>query len=514
MADAPELAGTGWFQRWLNRIERIGNALPQPATLFALLALATLLLSGVFAALDVAVTNPATRQPIEAVSLLTIEGLQRIIAHLLPNFIAFPPLGVVLVCLLGIAVAEHTGLISAVVRLLVLSAPRKFVTPMVVFAGVMSNAGGDVGYVLLIPLAAAIFHALGRHPLAGFAAAFAGVSGGFSANLLVGTLDVLLAGLTQSAAQIIDADYQVTGLANYYFMFVATFIVMLAGTWVTHRFVEPRLGRYGGDVVPDRLVPLSAAERRGMLAALAFAVVFAVVVLAGVGPDGGFLRDPRYPGNVLRSYFIAHLVPFIFVAGLGLGISYGLGAGTIRSDRDVVRGMEKSMASLGSYLVLAFFAAQFIAFFNWTNLGVITAVKGAELITALNLQSQPIPLMIALVIFSAAINLLIGSASAKWALLAPVFVPMFMLLGYSPELVQAAYRVGDSCTNIITPLMSYFPLIITFARKYEPHAGIGTIVATMLPYSIVFLVLWSALLILWISLGLPVGINAPLYLKN
>jgi aminobenzoyl-glutamate transport protein len=503
-----------WFSRFLGGVERVGNALPQPATLFALLAIATLLLSGAFAGLGVHVTNPANGQTVAAVSLLNVEGLQRILAQMLPNFILFPPLGVVLVCLLGIAVAEHTGLIGAVVRLLVLTAPRKLVTPMVVFAGVMSNAGGDVGYVLLIPLAAAIFHTLGRHPLAGLAAAFAGVSGGFSANLLVGTIDVLLAGLTQSAANIMDPTYHVTGLANYYFMFVATFIVTAAGTWVTHRVVEPRLSPYRGDVVPDKLEPLSAAERRGMMWALGFALVFAGVVVAGVAPAGGFLRDPQHPDNILRSYFIAHLVPFIFAAGVGLGLSYGLGAGTVRSDRDVVQGMDKSMSTLGSYLVLAFFAAQFIAYFNWTNLGIITAVKGAGAIQALGLERMPIPLMLALITFSAAINLVIGSASAKWALLAPIFVPMFMLLGYSPELVQAAYRVGDSCTNIITPLMSYFPLIITFARRYDREAGIGTMIATMLPYSLAFMLLWAVLLVIWITFGLPVGINAPLYLTQ
>ncbi len=514
MANADPAAPSSRLQRLLGVVERVGNMLPQPATLFAALALLTLLLSGLFAAMGVQVTNPANGQVVQAVSLMNLDGLRRIVAQTLPNFIAFPPLGVVLVCLLGIAVAEHTGLIGAVVRLLVLTAPRRLVTPMVVFAGVMSNAGGDVGYVLLIPLAAAIFHAVGRHPLAGLAAAFAGVSGGFSANLLVGTIDVLLAGLTQSAAQLLDADYHVNGLANYYFMFVATFMVTFGGTWVTSRFVEPRLGPYTGNVTADKLEPLSRAERRGMFWAAGFTLLFAGVVVAGVVPEGGFLRDPAHPDNVLRSYFIAHLVPFIFIAGLGVGLSYGLGAGSVRSDRDVVRGMEKSMGTLGSYLVLAFFAAQFIAFFNWTNLGVILAVKGAGLIQSLGLESMPVPLMLALIVFSAAINLLIGSASAKWALLAPIFVPMFMLLGYSPELVQAAYRVGDSCTNIITPLMAYFPLIITFARRYEPEAGIGTMIATMLPYSVVFLVLWSLLLVLWILLGLPVGVNAPLYLNN
>jgi len=503
------------FRRCLNLIERVGNALPQPATIFALLSLLLLVLSAIFAATGLQAVNPADGQTVQAVSLLTLAGLQRIITQPLPNFINFPPLGVVIVCLLGIAVAESTGLIHAVVRFIVLAAPRSFVTPMVVFAGVMSNAGGDVGYVLLLPLAAAIFHALGRHPLAGLAAAFAGVSGGFSANLLVGTIDVLLAGLTQSAANLVAPDYEVTGLANYYFLVASTFVITLAGTWVTHRIVEPRLGTYRGDAPVETLEPLTALEKRGLVWAIAFALASVAVVLAGLGPENGFLRDPEQTESpILRSYFIGHLVPFIFFFGLGLGLAYGLGARTVRSDRDVVRGMEKSMATLASYLVLAFFAAQFIAYFNWTNLGLITAVKGAALIESLGLERMPVPLMIALILFSATINLIIGSASAKWALLAPIFVPMFMLLGYSPELVQAAYRVGDSCTNIITPLMAYFPLVLTFAQRYDRDAGIGTMIASMVPYSVTFLVAWTVLLVIWIFLGAPVGVGAPLYLPG
>ncbi len=446
---------------------------------------------------------------------MNIAGAQRIITQTLANFINFPPLGVVIVCLLGVAVSEATGLIRSVVRLLVLTSPRRLVTPMVVFAGVMSNVGGDVGYVVLIPLSAAIFHTVGRHPLAGLAAAFAGVAGGFSANLLVSTIDVLLGGLTQSAAAIIRPDYVVTGLANYYFMFVATFLVTGVGTWVTHRFVEPRLGKYTGEAKAEPLMPLTSDEKRGLWWALLFAVVGTGIVLWGLLPESGFLRDPKQTTNpILRSFFISNLVPFIFIAGVGMGLAFGLGARTIRSDAEVVRGMESSMATLASYLVLAFFAAQFIAYFNWTNLGIITAVNGAELIKSLGLEKLPIPLMIALILFSATVNLLIASASAKWALLAPIFVPMFMLLGYSPELVQAAYRVGDSCTNIITPLMGYFPLILTFAKRYETGAGIGTIIAAMLPYSMAFIISWTLLLIVWLALGVPIGVGAPLYLKN
>jgi len=498
--------------RILGRVEKIGNALPEPATLFAGMAVLTILLSALGEAVGLAVAHPASGEAIPAVSLLNLAGFQRIVRETVEVFVNFHPLGVVIVCLLGIAVAERTGLIGAAVRALVLSTPRAWVTPIVVFAGVMSNLGADVGYVLLIPLAATIFHAVGRHPIAGLAAGFAGVSGGFSANLLISAIDVILAGLSQAAAQLIDPAYTITGLANYYFLFVSTFVVVIAGTWVTHRVVEPRLGAYTGNVKPEALTPLSTAEKRGLWFTAVFAAATLAFLLVGVLPAGGYLRNPAFPDMIMRALPFSYLVPFLFAIGFGSGLVYGLGARTVKSDRDIVGGMNDAMGTLGAYLVLAFFAAQFIAYFNWTNLGLILAVKGAQALQALGLDHWPIPMMIGLVILAAIINLLVGSASAKWALIAPIFVPMFMLLGFTPELVQAAYRVGDSVTNVITPLMAYFPLIIVYARKYDAQMGMGTLIATMLPYSVAFMIAWTILLIAWMLLGLPLGPEAPLYL--
>ena len=510
---SPTPAPSSWLQRFLNGVERAGNALPHPATLFALLALGVVFVSWLCHALGVAVTNPATGKVVAAVNLLSVDGLQRMITELTRNFLAYPPLGISLACLMGIGIAEYSGLMGAMLRLVVLKSPRALITPMVVFAGVMSNAGSEVGYVLLTPLAAALFHALGRHPLLGLAAAFAGVSGGYSANLLVGSVDVLLAGLSEAAAHIVDPSYKVTAVANWYFMGVSTFLITAAGTWVTERIVAPRLGAYRGDAKREELKPLDARERRGLWAAAAVTAALTAVVLAGVLPENGFLLSRKNP-DFAQSAFMVGLVTFIFLYGLLPGVAYGLAAGTIRNDHDIMAGMTQTMKSMASFIVLAFFAAQFISYFNWTNLGIITAVSGAEFIQHLGLENQPILLMIALVLFAAVVNILISSASAKWALLAPVFVPMFMLLGYSPELVQGAFRVGDSCTNIITPLMSYFPLILTFIHKYDAKAGIGTLIATMLPYSVVFILSWSALLILWILLGWPMGPGAPLYLAK
>jgi aminobenzoyl-glutamate transport protein len=501
-------AKDSFLNRFLGAIERAGNILPHPATLFVILAILVIILSAITAWMGVSVIHPGTKEVVRAESLLTIQGLHRILTSLVTNFTGFAPLGTVLVAMLGIAVAEGSGLISAALRAVVLSAPRRLLTFIVVFAGVMSHMASDVGYVLVIPLGAMIFLAVGRHPLAGLAAAFAGVSGGFSANLLLGPTDPLLAGLTQEAARILDKAYVVTPAANYFFMAASAIMIAIAGTWITEKVIVPRLGEYKGDEKPEELKELSANERRGLRFALVATILFVGIILWGLVPSGGFLRDPQTNG-VLRSPFLSGIVAVIFFAGVIVGLAYGLGARTIRNDSDVMKSMEKAMATMSLYLVLAFFAAQFVAFFNWTHLGVITAVKGAELLRASGIGG--VPLIISFIFITVLLDLILGSASAKWAVMAPVFVPMFMLLGYSPELTQAGYRVGDSVANIITPLMSYFPLVVAFAQRYDKKAGIGTVMATMLPYSVTFFVLWTLLLVIWYLLGLPLGPGASIY---
>lgn len=493
----------------LGFIERVGNALPHPGTLFAIMAALVILASAIFARFDLVVTHPGTGELIRPVNLLSIEGLHRILTSMVTNFTSFAPLGTVLVAMLGVGIAEASGVIGTSLRLLVLSAPKRLLTFVIVLAGVLSNTASEIGYVLLVPLAATIFLAAGRHPLAGLAAAFAGVSGGDSANLMLGTVDPLLAGLSEEAARIIDPSYQVNATANYYFMFVSTFFIAAAGTWVTERIVAPRLGDYTGSEKAEELSALTPEERRGLWFTLAALVVMAGVLLLATVPANGFLRDPA-TGSLLSSPFMSGIVALIFIVFAVAGIAYGIGAGTFRSDTDVMKGMGKAMETLGLYLVLVFFAAQFVAYFNWTNLGLIVAVKGAEFLEAAGLG--PILLMVAFILISAFINLFMGSASAKWAIMAPVFVPMFMLLGYTPEFTQTAYRIGDSVTNIVSPMMTYFALIVAFVERYEPKAGIGTVIATMLPYTVVFLVVWSLLLVVWMLLGLPVGPGAGLYL--
>lgn len=503
--------GPSYISTLLGVIERVGNALPHPATLFAALAAIVVVISGIAARFDLAVTHPGTGATIHPVSLLSNSGLHRILTNMVTNFTGFAPLGTVLVAMLGIGVAEGSGLIGATLRLLVLSAPRHLVTFIIVFAGVLSNTASEIGYVLLVPLAGVIFLALGRHPVAGLAAAFGGVSGGYSANLLLGTVDPLLAGLSQEAARIIDPNYQVNPACNYYFMAASTFVIAIAGTWVTERIVVPRLGKYQGSEATEEIKQLSREEKRGLIAAGIAALVFAAVLALGTVPANGFLRDPK-TGGLLHSPFLSGIVAFIFLGGLMVGAAYGIAAGTVRSDSDIVKGMSKALETLGSYLVLVFFAAQFVAYFNWTNLGLIVAVEGAGGLKAAGLGG--IPLMVAFTLVTAFLNLFMGSASAKWAIMAPVFVPMFMLLGYTPELTQVAYRIGDSVSNVVSPMMSYFALIIAFVQRYDKGAGIGTVVATMLPYTVVFWIVWTILLVIWLAVGLPIGPGAKLYLGS
>lgn len=495
------------IDRFLNLVERGGNALPHPASLFAIFALLALAFSGLGHWLGWSVTHPATGETISTVNLLSKEGLERIIDDMVHNFTSFAPLGIVMVAIMGIGIAEGSGLIGALIRKLVLASPRRILTFVIVLAGILSNTASDIGYVLLIPLAGVIFIAVGRHPIVGMAAAFAGVSGGFSANLILGTIDPLVAGLSEEGAHILDPNYHVNPTANYYFMVVSTFLIAFSGTWVTEKFIAPRFGKYTGDEVGEKIEPLLAIERKGIRWSFYTLLLWIAIILLGVIPANGFLRGPD--GGILSSPLIKGVIAMLFLVSGTMGIVYGAVTGKYRNDGDVIKGMSSSLKSIANYMVLVFFAAQFVAYFKWSNLGVIFAISGAEMLMKANLGV--IPLMVMFIILAAIINMFMGSASAKWAIMAPIFVPMFMLLGYSPELSQAVYRIGDSITNVISPMMSFFALIIAYFHKYDEKAGIGTIISTMLPYSIVFFIGWTLLLILWIVIGLPLGPGAGLY---
>ena len=506
----PAAAGNRRGGRLLGAIEALGNRLPDPALLFLLLLLAVWVLSALLAPLEFNVRHPATDTPIEVVNLLAGAELARFLTEMVPTFTSFAPLGIVLVALLGVGVAEHSGLIDGCLRGLLAVAARRWLTPMVILVAIISHTAADAGYVVVIPLAAAIFHAAGRNPLAGIAAAFAGVSGGFSANFIPSALDPLLQGITQEAGRVVDPDLLVNPLCNWFFMSASSLLVMGVGWWLTDRVIEPRLMReHPGITGPPAsgAAVISRRERRGLRWA-GVGVLMALIALAAAAlPSGSPLRDPV--GGELASFgapLMRAIVPLIFFLFLVPGILYGAAAGTFRSHRDVIAGMTKSMEAMGYYIVMAFFAAQFIAAFNHSNLGILIAASGAEALQALALPPQLT--VIGIILLSAFINLFVGSASAKWLLIAPIFVPMLMQLGISPELTQAAYRIGDSSSNIVTPLMPYFPLIVAFCRRYQPTAGIGTLAAMMLPYALTLLLGWSLLLLAYWATGLPLGLQA------
>lgn len=516
---------TGAFTRFLNFVEWLGNLLPHPVTLFAILCLVILGVSWIGGAAGWEVMDPrpegakgrAEDGVIKAVSLVNAEGLRKIVENLVTNFTSFVPLGTVLVSMLGVGVAEKSGMLGAAIRLMVLRAPKQIVTIAVVFASVISNTASEMGYVVLIPLAGVIFYALGRHPLAGIAASFAGVSGGYSANIFIGTVDPLLAGITQEAARLIDPDVTVNPVSNWWFMAFSAVVVTTICVWVTHRIVEPKLGKYNpagaeeGALDTMKIEPVSPGEKRGLKWALIAGLGVAVLLVLSVVPEWGPLRNPE-DGDILNSPFMRSIVSFILIAFIVPGIVYGKVTGTFKSDKDVIDSMSGAMSSMGLYIVLVFFAAQFVAYFNWSNLGSITAVVGADALKESNLTGPIV--FIPFILMCCLVNLMIGSASALWAITAPIFVPMLMLVGYSPEVIQAAYRIGDSTTNIITPMMSYFGLILAFAAKFDKKLGIGTLIATMLPYSLYLIVFWIAAFYLWVfGFGMPVGPGTEIYYR-
>ncbi|PKH08459.1 AbgT family transporter [Planomicrobium sp. MB-3u-38] len=502
----------GFFQKFLDGIEFAGNKLPHPVTLFALLALLVLVLSAIISSFGISVEHPGQEgEMVEVKNLLNAEGIQYIFTSMVDNFIGFAPLGVVLATMLGIGIAERTGLISAMLRGFVLSVPRFLITAGLVFAGIMSSVASDAGYVVLPPLGAVIFAALGRHPLAGLAAAFAGVSGGFSANLLLSATDPMLGELTIAAAAIIDPAYAegMNIAMNYYFIIASVFVLTLAGAFVTEKIIEPRLGEYKGEY-REELTGLSAEEKKGMLwAAISFLIAAAAFAMLIV-PENGALRAED--GGIVQSPFMSSLVPIITILFFIPGLFYGIATKNIKNDKDVASHLTDTMASMGMFIVLAFTAGQFVAYFAESNMGMVIGVYGAEFLQGANLTG--IPLILSFIFITGVINLFIGSASAKWAMMAPVFVPIMMQLGYSPELTQMAYRIADSSTNIISPLMTYFAIIIAFAQKYDKKMGIGTLISVMFPYSIIFLIVWSIMLIVWMMLGLDLGPGSPLHYNN
>jgi aminobenzoyl-glutamate transport protein len=516
---APVLdSGSGEMVR-VKRVDAQGRLLRAEDGVVALSAVdapATRMIEVVSDDAEAVVREEAVLEPVQvevrAVGLLTRDGLNWAIQSMVANFVNFPPLGVVLVGMLGIGVAEKTGAIGALLKALALITPMRVLTPSMVFIGIMSSMALDAGYVVLPPVAAALYKSVGRSPLVGLAAVFSGIGAGFSANLLPTGLDPLLAGFTASGAQILDPTVQVAATCNWWFMIVSTVLLTGLGWAVTALFVEPRFERKSADEGgPSGLTSEDAAakrmtpeEKKGLAwAGVAFAVVFggilAMILIPGAALNGIGARFDRW---------VEAIVPILFFSFLAPGLAYGIATGSIRSDKASARLMGQTMADMGPYIVLAFFAAQFVEYFKHSKLGEMLAIVGGN---ALASADMPVwMLLAAFILVVAAANLFIGSASAKYAIVAPVFVPMFMRVGVSPELTQAAYRVGDSATNIIAPLNPYIIVLLVFMHRYVPKAGIGTLVSLMLPYSIVFVIVWTALLVAWVAFGWELGPGGPL----
>ncbi len=483
----------------LAKIEYWGNKIPHPSLMFLMLCLFVIVISALCHVLGLSSVNTLTDESIAVKSLISAEGLRFMLTSMVKNFTGFAPLGIVLVAMLGIGIAEKSELLNQLLLKAVHYAKGKGLTFIVAFTGVMSSLAADSGYVILIPIAALMFKAAGRSPMAGIATAFAAVSGGYSANLLIGPIDAVLSGLSNEAIHLVNPDISISASSNWYFNAFSCFFIALLVTFIT----EARSWKHS--TTADACTPSQPNENDktySFKALLPFSVIFMAVVLALVLPEHAPLRHPQ-TGSISQSPFIQSIVIIIALYFAGTGLIFGFSNNTFTSSKDVITAMEDSMKSLSGYLVMMFFAAQFIAYFNWSNLGLIIALEGADFLK--NIELPGLVLLIVFMLISATINLFIGSSSAKWALIAPIFVPMLMLLGVAPEATQLAYRIGDSSTNIITPMMPYFALVLGFAQQHDKEAGLGTLMAAMLPYSLAFLVLWSALFIAWISFDLPLG---------
>ena len=506
MSNANPSAAPGGF---LGTVERVGNKLPDPAMLFVGLLFIVWILSWLLSYVTFELVDPRTSEVLVVKNLLSGAALTEFMSVMVTNFSHFHPVGVVLVAMLGIGVAEATGFINTGLRALLNVTSDRFLTPMVIMVGIASHTAADAGYVLVIPLGGVIFYAAGRHPLAGIAAAFAGVSGGFSASFIPSSIDPLLQGLSQAGARILDPAIELNPLNNYFFTTASSLLIIGIGWYITSKIIEPRLKNteIDGDAedLPE-MHDLEDKERKGLRWSLIAMLLGVILLLATALPSGSPWRDATGNISSFQAPLMRSIVSLIFFLFLIPGVVYGIVAGTVKSSKDIIVGMTKSMHSMAYYLVIMFFIAQFVYAFGQSNLGVLLALQGAAFLKAMAMPAAVT--IVGIIILTAVVNIFVGSASGKWGLLAPIFIPMLMSLGISPDLTQAAYRVGDSSTNIITPLMPYFPLVVVYCQRYVKGTGIGTLTALMLPYSISFLVLWTIFLLTYFAIGLPLGIQS------
>ena len=493
----------------LGTIERVGNMLPHPFILFLYITGGLAILSAVLALAGVSAVNPTTGETVAVQSIISRDGLVWIVENMLLNFSNFAPLGLVLAMQMAIGLAEGTGLLDTFMRRAILGVPLWALSATVLFLGINGSIASEASIIVIPALAATAFQAMGKHPIAGLIAGYAATNAGFTANVLITATDALLYGVTEDAAQMIDPSVTLTPAINWYFMIVSTFLLTAIGVFVNDRIITPRLGVYRGAQKADERTATDL-ERKGLRNAGIFTLVYIALLLVCLVPKNGLLRGEN--GSILESPFINGLVPILIVYFILVGVVYGKTVGTIKSSGDVPRLMADSLQSLTGYVVLVFVIAQFINLFSYTNLGTVIAVNASEALQAVGFTG--IPLVIGVILLTILVNFFMTSGTAKWYIFAPIFVPMFMLLGYSPEFAQAVYRIGDSIANPLTPIYPYLPIVIGMAQKYEKNTGIGTIISMTLPYSIAFLLVWIVQVIAWMVFDLPLGPDATVFLAG
>lgn len=501
------------INRFLNIVEKVGNRLPDPSILFFLMCLGLAVLTWIISFFSITVKHPGTGDTIAIKSILSSDGLSMILNDTVKNFSEFPALGLVLSVMLGIGVSEKTGYFDKLMIQVVHKAPKKIIVPVIILVGILGNAAGDAATIVLPPLTAMVFIKLGYHPIAGLSMAYASALGGFSANVMIGMSDALLYAFTEPAAKIVSDNVHVNVAMNWYFIAASIIVLLPAVYWVTMRFVIPRLGTYdtsNSDIkVDEENTGLTPEENKAVFwANISFFAMIALLIVLAI-PQNSFLRNAK-TGSLLNDAPIINGVGLIIlVLFLVPGLVYGIKMKVFHNSKDLGKMLADSMGSMSSFIVIVFFAAQLLAFLEWSNLGVIVAVKGASLLQGQN----GIVLILGIVILSALINLLIGSASAKWGILAPIFIPMLMLVGFHPAFTQMLYRIGDSISNPITPMMPYLPLLLSYAQKYDNNMKLGSLLSSLMPYTIILSIVWPLFMIIWYLLGWPLGPGGPLDMK-
>ena len=511
----------GMLDRMLDAIERVGNKLPDPITMFLGLAVIVVVISWILSMLGVAVVNPANGETVTVTNLMSVFGIQYLWNNVITNFSGFAPMGMVLVAVIGSSVAEKSGFLVALMRKFLGGAKGWIVTMVVMFLGINLNIAGDAGFIILPPLAAILFMSIGRHPVLGLCTAFASVAAGFCANVMLGLSDALAYGYTEPAAQMIDPNYSASIAINWYFLIVSCVLLTVAGTILVEKLMVNRFPITTSELAQYDFDPseagVSAEESKALgKAGIAFLLYIALILVLSLVPvaegDAGkvaILADATGSLTNSGAPFTKGIVFTVTLALMIPGIAYGVALGKYKNDKDVWADISQGFAEMGNYVFMCFFISIFTNFFSVSKMGTVLAIAGANGLEAIGFTG--IPLMIGLIVVASFVNLFIGSASAKWAILAPVFVPMMMLMGYDPALTQVVYRIGDSLTNPLSPLFTYMPVAIGFVRKYNKDAGLGTVIANMIPYSATFAVIWIIQLVIWVLAGLPLGPGGGIY---